>query len=580
MPYTTANPPSAVKGLPSHAIEIYVAAFNSALEQYKDEGKAAATAWAAVKTKYKKNEQGDWVAKEASVIDELKSKHSEIIQELGRRNASADAGRIKKIMELCQELLSSEPTEEKTTEALKESDSVLAWLREQPIVKTEDSVQFPAAAYAYVPDSQNPSTWRLRLWESVKSTKKQLDRASAYLSPGGFAGERINLTSIALSETKRRIRSEYRKLGIEEDMPRWVKEAELRTYLRESIEIPIEEVNRENLSKGVLPVRFLRPGFNEGKTRYYTEAALADACTVLDGMQMFANHQTEAEARERPEGDIRDWVAVLETKGVSQKGNAIGASLIHAPWFKEMVNGLYEQGTLNKLGVSINAIGKGVKGTIDGVETLVIEAITGGRSVDFVTLPGAGGVAGLREAIQLTEADNKLAEIDVDLISLATLREHRPDLVKEIETLTKNTLLKEVKKTMELEEENKTLKEANATLTTENETLKTEKETAEKAKLLAETKATVEAAVGKAELPEPAKARILERFKDAEKADGLEEAITAEQTYIAAISEAGRVKGLGGGSPEDDGDKALAKALREANPTWTEKQVEIAVRGR
>ena len=107
MPYTVDNPPEAVKGLPKHAIEIWVSAYNAAFAQYKgDEGKAAATAWAAVKTKYEK--KGDnWVAKEAAMPN-LRDTYAELIQEYGRRNASSDAGRIKKIVALCQELLSSE----------------------------------------------------------------------------------------------------------------------------------------------------------------------------------------------------------------------------------------------------------------------------------------------------------------------------------------------------------------------------------------------------------------------------------------------------------------------------------------
>jgi cation transport regulator ChaB len=61
MPYQKKDDlPDAVKALPAHGQEIWMAAFNSAFEQYKDEGKAAATAWAAVKNKYKK--EGDkWV---------------------------------------------------------------------------------------------------------------------------------------------------------------------------------------------------------------------------------------------------------------------------------------------------------------------------------------------------------------------------------------------------------------------------------------------------------------------------------------------------------------------------------------
>ena len=64
MPYDKLGDlPDAVKALPKHAQEIWLAAFNSAYEQYDgNEGKSHGTAWAAVKDKYKK--QGDrWVEK-------------------------------------------------------------------------------------------------------------------------------------------------------------------------------------------------------------------------------------------------------------------------------------------------------------------------------------------------------------------------------------------------------------------------------------------------------------------------------------------------------------------------------------
>jgi len=66
MPYPTlASLPDAVKALPKHAQEIFQSAFNAAFEQYKgDEAKSAATAWNAVKTKFKKVDD-KWVAKEA-----------------------------------------------------------------------------------------------------------------------------------------------------------------------------------------------------------------------------------------------------------------------------------------------------------------------------------------------------------------------------------------------------------------------------------------------------------------------------------------------------------------------------------
>jgi len=68
--------PESVKNvLPQHAEEIYLEAYNHALEQYKDPQKrrgnasleetAHRVAWAAVKQKYEKNEQtGKWQKKE------------------------------------------------------------------------------------------------------------------------------------------------------------------------------------------------------------------------------------------------------------------------------------------------------------------------------------------------------------------------------------------------------------------------------------------------------------------------------------------------------------------------------------
>ena len=42
--------------------------------------------------------------------------------------------------------------------------------------KREDDQDFPAAAFAYVPDLEKPSTWKLRLWDSLdeKETARQI----------------------------------------------------------------------------------------------------------------------------------------------------------------------------------------------------------------------------------------------------------------------------------------------------------------------------------------------------------------------------------------------------------------------
>lgn len=63
MPYTMDNMPDSMKGAPKHAMEIFIAAFNSAFEKNHVEGAAMAIAMAAVhKAGYKKDEQGQWMS--------------------------------------------------------------------------------------------------------------------------------------------------------------------------------------------------------------------------------------------------------------------------------------------------------------------------------------------------------------------------------------------------------------------------------------------------------------------------------------------------------------------------------------
>lgn len=69
MPYKNLAelPDSVTDNLPYHGREIYLAAFNSAWEEYKDrkdqEEVAHKVAWSAVKKEYRKNKQGKWVEK-------------------------------------------------------------------------------------------------------------------------------------------------------------------------------------------------------------------------------------------------------------------------------------------------------------------------------------------------------------------------------------------------------------------------------------------------------------------------------------------------------------------------------------
>jgi len=202
----------------------------------------------------------------------------------------------------------------------------------------------------------------------------------------------------------------------------------------------------------------------------------------------------------------------------------------------------------------------------------VIEKLVACRSVDFVTEPGAGGV------VTLYESDRNH---DIDLIELATLKEKRPDLVKIIEAKVREEITKEVKHKMELEERVTELEGQITTLTAERDGLKTKITEAEKEKAKAEAQASIKEAVDKAELPDVAKERLIERFKDAESADGIEEAIQSEKDYLAKLAESGKVKGLGAtkSNPEKDRE-ALKESFKRLHPEWDDKALETAVSGR
>lgn len=67
MPYdSTRDLPDSVRShLPEHAAEIFRAAFNNAWEEYgHDEERAFRVAWAAVKNKFEKGDDGMWHAKD------------------------------------------------------------------------------------------------------------------------------------------------------------------------------------------------------------------------------------------------------------------------------------------------------------------------------------------------------------------------------------------------------------------------------------------------------------------------------------------------------------------------------------
>ena len=104
--------------------------------------------------------------------------------------------------------------------------------------KREDGEDFPAAAFAYVPDPEMPSTWKLRLWDSLdeRETVAQVSRAVAALSPSGFRGNRVQIPADDLASVKAKVRAAWRRVnGPDREIPAVIKR-DMSNYLEDLIE--------------------------------------------------------------------------------------------------------------------------------------------------------------------------------------------------------------------------------------------------------------------------------------------------------------------------------------------------------
>lgn len=79
-------------------------------------------------------------------------------------------------------------------------------------MKTEDGVAFPASDYAYVPDPETPSTWKLRLTKTPGGTPDAgiVGAAAAALGPG-YRGQKVEIPEADLAKVKARVRAAWKQ---------------------------------------------------------------------------------------------------------------------------------------------------------------------------------------------------------------------------------------------------------------------------------------------------------------------------------------------------------------------------------
>ena len=293
--------------------------------------------------------------------------------------------------------------------------------------------------------------------------------------------------------------------------------------------VPLME--RAVAEDGTTLLRVITPGW--GSSGYYSPELLErDGPKVFTaGTKMFWNHQTDAEEASRPEGDLRDLAGELIEDAAWNADGPEGAGLYAKAKVFAAFQPIVEE-LAPHIGVSIRAMGKATNGTIEGREGPVIDALTHGRSVDFVTAPGAGGkVMSLFEAARPSSTEGNLNMDDQK----------------------------------ELNEARDELKAIHAG-------------------------AIITAAVAEAKLPDAAVKRLTESLpakavlNDEGKLDEdalkviVDEAIASEVAYLTEVTGAGSVRNLGGEAEGEAKDGDLAEAFQKIG--LPESTAKLAAAGR
>lgn len=170
--------------------------------------------------------------------------------------------------------------------------------------------------------------------------------------------------------------------------------------LKESTGGRIAEAPKDTATGRLITIDIIRSGWNASGSRYYGAAVLErDLGKVYPkGTQMFIDHPRSTEQDDIPERSLQTLAGVfVDTPWAVREADGSvtmrTTARVFGPW-QPLIREAWET-----IGVSINGNGRGDYGTAEGREGLVIDELTYGRSVDFVTVPGAGGrVLGLLES--------------------------------------------------------------------------------------------------------------------------------------------------------------------------------------
>jgi len=131
--------------------------------------------------------------------------------------------------------------------------------------------------------------------------------------------------------------------------------------------------------------------------RLYAEEALQASVSMWDGVKVFDGHLTDAEFEQKQgmRSVASEWLGVITNPSFNKGAHQLeGVLKIVDERLRKKMMSAKQQNVLDKIGLSIDALGEGVSKAIKalgGAVYQVVETITKALSVDVVSDPAAGG---------------------------------------------------------------------------------------------------------------------------------------------------------------------------------------------
>jgi hypothetical protein len=218
-----------------------------------------------------------------------------------------------------------------------------------------------------------------------------------------------------------------------------------RIEMRDNFKVIFESVSAKDAAIKTAKVCIVTEGLTASKDKFYTKEALKLAVQngVFNGVPMFLNHTTPNEEYNRPERDINDMVATIQSttfEEVEGVGKVMAPISVHgsptikaedmASWMRAMAE------AKNPAELSQHSFIDGHDSDMNGLPVFVVDDIVAARSVDFVTAANAGGYVESLESKKNEEGgerDMEKEELEKKLKAETEAREAAEKKAKESE---------------------------------------------------------------------------------------------------------------------------------------------------